>query len=42
MNVSICVMDRAARQGKVNVRLPAEKNDLWQKLWETTAWIFLN
>ena len=37
MNVSICVMDRAARQGKVNVRLPAEKNDLWQKLWETKA-----
>ena len=37
MNVSICVMDRAARQGKVNGRLPAEKNDLWQKLWETKA-----
>ncbi len=37
MNVNICVMDRAARQGKVNVRLPAEKNDLWQKLWETKA-----
>ncbi len=37
MNVSICVMDRAARQGKVSIRLPAEKNTLWQKLWETKA-----
>ncbi len=37
MNVNICVMDRAAKQGKVNVRLPAEKSTLWQKLWETKA-----
>ena len=37
MDVNLCVMDRAARQGKVSIRPPAEKNTLWQKLWETKA-----